>query len=46
MFSRVSALEVFLSIESLNTKKFFGAYKVHPLLACGFSDVVPPKANK
>ena len=31
-FSRVSELEVFLSLENLNTKKCFGADKVHPLL--------------
>ena len=31
-FSRVSELEVFLSLENLNTKKSFGADKVHPLL--------------
>ena len=31
-FSRVSELEVFLFIESLNTKKSFGVDKVHPFL--------------
>ena len=31
-FSRVSELEVFLSLENLNTKQSFGADKVHPLL--------------
>ena len=33
MFSRVSEIEVFLSIESLNIKKSFEADKVHPFLA-------------
>ena len=31
-FFRVSELEIFLSIESLNTKKSFGVDKVHPFL--------------
>ena len=35
IFSRVTELEVFSSIDSLNTKKSFGADKVHPLLAYG-----------